>query len=234
MSVQLMAQAWAMDIPQGQKMVLLALADRANDDGECWPGQANLMQKCSMSERAIRDNLQRLEQAGLIEIEHRFDTDTHARKTNVYRLNFERKDAAKPPADSADGNGKKATGSHRQIPTEPPADTAGYSNEETSVKAFISDIATNACKQASKVARIHPVRLIDGRFEIDPDVYEKFELTYPGVDLEAELGKAELWIEANPAKRKKNLQAFLVNWLSRAQQSIDQATARGKAMRGGR
>lgn len=234
MSLQLMTEAWLLDIPQGQKMVLLALADRANDDGECWPGQASLSAKCSMSERAIRDNLIRLEEAGLIEIEERFDSSTHARKTNIYRLNLARKMAPNPPADSAGGNRQKATGSHRQIATKPPAESAGYSNEETSVNSFIKDIAPTSCKEASKVARIHPVRLIEGRFEIDPDLYEKFESTYPGVDLEAELGKVELWIESNPSKRKKNLQAFLVNWLSRSQQAIDQATARGKAIRGGR
>lgn len=205
-----MTMAWAMDLPQGQKMVLLALADRANDDGECWPGQESLSRKCSMSERAIRDNIHKLEQAGLIEVETRQDTDTHQRKTNLYRLNLEQK----PPADSAGGSGQKATGSHRQIATKPPAESAGSIYEETSVKAFTRDTAPDA--PARKATRSNTVRLLNGRFDIEPDTEDVWKQTYPRIDLKHEIAKAESWMAANPNKRRKNLHAFLVNWFSRA------------------
>ncbi|WP_373885605.1 helix-turn-helix domain-containing protein [Snodgrassella alvi] len=32
-----MAKAWELDLSQGEKLVLLALCDHANDDGICYP-----------------------------------------------------------------------------------------------------------------------------------------------------------------------------------------------------
>ena len=62
MSVKLMAKAWEMPIPTGQKMVLLALCDHANDDGACYPSQDKIAQKCSMSLRAIVRHIKWLDQ----------------------------------------------------------------------------------------------------------------------------------------------------------------------------
>lgn len=53
MSIRLMSNAWDTNIPMAQKMVLLALCDHANDDGECWPSQDKLAGKCSTTERTI-------------------------------------------------------------------------------------------------------------------------------------------------------------------------------------
>ena len=66
-----MTTVWAMDIPATDKMVLLALADAANDDGVTWiavqskrAGRLDLLQKCSLSERAIQGAIRRLCDAG--------------------------------------------------------------------------------------------------------------------------------------------------------------------------
>lgn len=212
MSIRLMTTAWEIDLPTGQKMVLLALADRANDDGECWPGQESLARKCSLSERAVRENLRRLNEAGLIEIEERYDTDTHARKTNVYHLVFGPENMKKPPADSAGG----PPGSHRQFATEPPADSAGYSNEETSVKAYTRDTA--------REARTPEVVLEQGRLVVDPVLVARWSVIYPRVDVGYEIAKAAEWLLGNPTRRRKKLYAFIINWLSRAD---GDAVARG-------
>lgn len=62
-----MTEVWAVDLPASQKIVLLALADCANDEGKCWPGMASLSAKCSKSERTIQTMLGELERAGHIE-----------------------------------------------------------------------------------------------------------------------------------------------------------------------
>jgi hypothetical protein len=41
---------------------------------------------------------------------------------------------------------------------------------------------------------------------------------YPALAVETELAKAAAWLQANPAKRKKNYMRFVVNWLARAQE----------------
>lgn len=64
MSVRVMTAVWALSLPDSEKIVLLALADCANDEGHCWPGMASLVQKCSKGERTIQGAIQRLVGAG--------------------------------------------------------------------------------------------------------------------------------------------------------------------------
>lgn len=42
---------------------------------------------------------------------------------------------------------------------------------------------------------------------------------YPACDIKRQLAAAHCWCKANPAKRKKNWQRFIVNWLTRKQES---------------
>ena len=68
MSVTLMAAVWPLDIPTTDKMVLLALADAANDSGVTWIAvrskkrdeKLDILRKCSLSERAIQGAIKRL------------------------------------------------------------------------------------------------------------------------------------------------------------------------------
>ena len=66
MSIRLMTDAWKASIPAGRKMVLLALCDNANDQGECYPSISMLAEKCSMSERSVFSHISDLESGGLI------------------------------------------------------------------------------------------------------------------------------------------------------------------------
>jgi hypothetical protein len=54
MSVRVMTLVWELDLPDSEKIVLLALADCANDEGHCWPGINALKRKCSKSDRTIQ------------------------------------------------------------------------------------------------------------------------------------------------------------------------------------
>ena len=42
---------------------------------------------------------------------------------------------------------------------------------------------------------------------------------YPGIDVEQEVGKMVTWLQANPRSRKTNTHRFVVNWLSRANET---------------
>lgn len=65
-----MAQIWDHGPQnQGERFVLLALADFANDAGECWPSIAGIRRKTCMSERGVQTVLRRLEDAGWLEVE---------------------------------------------------------------------------------------------------------------------------------------------------------------------
>jgi hypothetical protein len=54
MSVRMMTLVWELDLPDSEKLVLLALADCANDEGHCWPGMTTLKKKCTKSDRTIQ------------------------------------------------------------------------------------------------------------------------------------------------------------------------------------
>ena len=102
MSVKLMSAAWDMDLPMGQKMLLLALCDHANDDGVCYPSQEKLAQKCSMGERTVISHIQWLERHGIVSRERR--QNTQRRKSDLYQItlgNYTAEPANSAPANSA-------------------------------------------------------------------------------------------------------------------------------------
>lgn len=72
MSIALMSQVWPLDIPSTEKLVLLALADNANDDGECWPSIGTIADKTALSERTVHYAIKRLAQSGHLLIKNRF------------------------------------------------------------------------------------------------------------------------------------------------------------------
>lgn len=71
MSIRLMTHVWMMDIHSTDKMVLLALADAANDSGVTWiaitskrSDKADLVKKTSLTDRTVSMAISRLEEAG--------------------------------------------------------------------------------------------------------------------------------------------------------------------------
>lgn len=86
MSVQASTWAWAQPTSSsGQRLVLLALADTADDTGECWPGVRRICEKTQLSERQVRTHLDALEAAELLDRTRRRRADGTL-GTYTYRL----------------------------------------------------------------------------------------------------------------------------------------------------
>lgn len=64
MSVRVMSLVWDLDLPAFEKLVLLALADCANDEGLAWPSIATLRRKTNAGERTVQRSLRALETSG--------------------------------------------------------------------------------------------------------------------------------------------------------------------------
>ena len=127
----MMSTAWDMDLPMGQKMLLLALCDHANDEGVCYPSQEKLAQKCSMGERTVISHIQWLEKHGILSRERR--QNTQRRKSDLYQITL---DGYMPePANSAPANSAPAKFSPEPANFAPsePANFAGTYKEEPSV-----------------------------------------------------------------------------------------------------
>lgn len=71
MSIRIMAAVWESGPEaQGDLLVMLALADWCNDQGECWPSMAGIAEKARLSDqRSARRIVRRLEASGWIEID---------------------------------------------------------------------------------------------------------------------------------------------------------------------
>lgn len=63
-SIKIMTAAWAVDLQHADKLVLLALADNANDEGMCYPSMRTVAAKCGMGWRTVQRAIQTLEEQG--------------------------------------------------------------------------------------------------------------------------------------------------------------------------
>jgi hypothetical protein len=64
MSYKILSPAWETNLSCPAKLVLISLADQANDEGYCWPSVQTLMKRTGLCERSIRGHLTDLENAG--------------------------------------------------------------------------------------------------------------------------------------------------------------------------
>jgi DNA-binding transcriptional ArsR family regulator len=126
-----MALAWKADMPSGRKLVLLALCDHANAQGECYPSVDAIARKCSMGQRTVQQHISELERAHILVRRFRKGRST------VYRLepdSFCRSAASAVPQDSTLQCAASAT-SPPQRPHASPAVPAPISIREPSVES---------------------------------------------------------------------------------------------------
>ncbi|BBK11665.1 hypothetical protein TMSI_20570 [Klebsiella quasipneumoniae] len=91
MSMSLMAKAMGVKVGNSlRKLVLIKLADNANDKGECWPSYQHIADQCECSKSAVRNHIDALEDMGLLKRENRVGVNNGKGNTsNVYYLNLD-------------------------------------------------------------------------------------------------------------------------------------------------
>jgi len=211
-------------LPPTTRHVLLTLSCHMNDAGEsCYPSIELLCEETGLSNRAVITHLKLSEDAGWIEVEkHGFRGRKWAR--NEYKiawperinLPIEAVNVVHHLNDEAvnDVHHLNAQGSERSDIKAVNVVHTNYPENYPISPTSVGDEQTTPKKPASTVSE---VTLTDGRFVIADALYDRWKETYSGIDLEQELGKAELWLDANPKRMPKILKKFVVNWLSRAQ-----------------
>jgi len=87
-SLKQMAYVWQLPVgatkPAG-RLLLLALADIADDDGKCFPGRAYIARKCGLARNTVGIVMKRLTEAGYVIIEQR-QRDDKTYSSNLYTL----------------------------------------------------------------------------------------------------------------------------------------------------
>ncbi|MGP4905156.1 helix-turn-helix domain-containing protein [Psychrobacter faecalis] len=69
-----------------RKLVLLKLADQANDNGLCWPSYATVAKACEVDRRTVIRHIKKLEEDGFLTIEKTYDKEAGKNFNNRYHL----------------------------------------------------------------------------------------------------------------------------------------------------
>ena len=105
MSMRLMAQAMSIKVGNPlRKLVLIKLADNANDDGICFPSYQYIADVCEISKASARTHIDALIEMGFISKKARKNKDGSS--SNLYILHLENgmpADSTGMPADSTGG-----------------------------------------------------------------------------------------------------------------------------------
>jgi len=126
--------AWRQALTPTLKLVLMALADAADDQGVCWPSVSTLATKCTVSTRTVQRSLRALIDSRLLIAEARRRRDGSS-ISNRYRLLLAGGDNLSPPheiGDTRPGHGCRGDsdvpvtpGTTKRIVIDPPLHGAG-------------------------------------------------------------------------------------------------------------
>ncbi len=198
MSVRVMSDVFSaeMDSPT-DKLVLLALADHAADDGSSvYPSVKHLSLKCDMSERTVQRYLRRLEQADLIRVEKKSSRYAPTR----YQLNLAAIRARIPAEDRGD----------KRVTPEPARGDSGVTPEavrgDNRGRSGVTPVSPESSVEPSGEPNHHRARVAKG----DPEGFDLFWSQYPRKEAKERARKAWAQIEPDDATRERILAALEV------------------------
>ena len=86
--------AWKQLLPHMEKIVLLSLAERSNEDFECWPSMKTIADDCGMCRKSVFNSIAKLQDKGLLLIESR--VTNHGKSSNIYTISMATKKDERP------------------------------------------------------------------------------------------------------------------------------------------
>lgn len=207
------AMAWAarQQLPTREKMVLMMLADRANDEGVCWPSTTTLAKASGMSRSTAELALRKLESMGAITTRHR--TDGGVNLSNLYTVNM------------GWGAQARVVGVVRQpddLPRETDEGCPPVGPEPVIEPPKEPDNNNNDVQRARE--RI----VFDGETGaftgISDEMRTRWTRAFAPLDVDAEVERAACWMAADHARHGDDLTSFLTNWMCRALDRRPQGT----------
>ena len=243
MSIKLMSYVW--DIPTfkgSQKLIMLCLADFANDDGYSWPKHETIARKCGVSVSTVKSTLQKLskEETPWLTIRHRFKKEggKPKRLSNLYILNSNAlkmaayaaemevitEESEQPESGYSCGvNSQNLTGGGSEsgyrggqnLAIDPPIDPPIEPLRDLvpSVPLETGDDDDNP------VLFKIPLKGKANIHSIHKTTLHELEGLYPNVDIAQQLRNMIGWSVANPTrqKTKRGVDRFIHAWLSKEQ-----------------
>ena len=240
MSVAVMGEVFRR-YPHGgnEKLLALALADHALDDGtRIFPSVEALAKKVRVSERTVQRLLIKMVEEGWLQLVR--DTTGGRGQTRVYRISpaWLNGDNLSPLRANETSN-KEALNGDNLSPFE-----NTHTTETVTPRVVNGDIAMSPEPSEPSVVSSYELPTGDCREQDDPgggirwdgadgifvgiseEQMRAWEEAFRPVDVDAELTQMELWWQANPRKRKRNIARFITGWLRRERQRLTTLKAR--------
>lgn len=99
MSMILMAKAMQIKVGNPlRKLVLIKLADNANDKGECYPSHQHIADQCEISKSSVITHIKKLQEMGLLQVENR--VKNNEKQSNIYYLTLQNIDVLSSAGDT--------------------------------------------------------------------------------------------------------------------------------------
>jgi DnaD/phage-associated family protein len=160
MSVKTMGMIWEIEVAQRDLLVLLALADHADHNGNnAYPSLALIAWKIGASERTVSRALKRLERAGILEARQR------PGKTTIYSIHPERA-TQKAPFKTTDPGHSYVTPAKLSPLTSQPKNVRGTPGIAVSPEPSITNHPTTTAAAVAVVTESEPER---------PTVFAEYE-----------------------------------------------------------
>lgn len=159
MSIKIMNAVWSSQLPESVsknkrstvKIVLLKLADNANDNGKCWPSIPRIAHETELSERSVIRALDDLKDSNLIHVKtHRKNGVKH----NTYYINTPLIDSLRSDFESTklEENDNPFTNPSDNLSD--PSDTLSKINDRMAVKPSLTTKEPSNTEHFSKEKRI--------------------------------------------------------------------------------
>lgn len=208
MSTAIQNEIWGAPIPMAEKIVMLKMADCANDEGAgVWLSVSNIAKQCGCSERHVQHVIAKYVESGVLVVDAKPYTWEHRGKkmpTTLYRIIPKRVHDIHPEHDAPPNVVRK----EGEQPAPKPSENLSIS--ETNVSSI---------EKPGK-----RVRSLD-ELELDDELMDWWRRNCADVDADSMLEDLRLYcISKN--KRYKDYRAALMTWGKREQKRIDEKRSR--------
>lgn len=198
--------AKAMTIKVGnplRKLVLIKLADNANDKGECWPSYQHIADQCEISRSTVKGHVRALEEMGMLRREFRRNGELN--QSNIFYLNLDLQQKSSGASD--DLGHQMPEGGASDDPGGGASDDPITSHSFEPINEPIQQVANASCEVhdvSSKYAFLGNI------IRLNHEHFQKWKALYRNIDLVYELNRLDIEFTAEKPK----------NWFITASQKL--------------
>ncbi|MGR5266307.1 helix-turn-helix domain-containing protein [Vibrio astriarenae] len=191
------------------KLILIQLASKADQRGECYPSHHCLARECDISIRTVQRHLTILFEMGILTKTNRFDKQG-VQSSNLYQLNLER--YIKPSSSASESHEEALNTTQKDDRV---TDIISTSNKNNNKYTELIHIVGHSN------AVVTTLSSLDGEVGLGRDFVDSLEQEYPTIDILHELESIRQWLMLHPEKRKsaKSIRYFVNHWLYRSQRA---------------